>query len=267
MKTRVVSQQVLLLLLACMGEAAGRIIRQLRVPAASSVGAGAVEKDLRPDDSKETRLVAQNEDSLLRFLDTSRNASVANNTNTSKVVREEESTAPAAAASSPQLPPFQEFRVQCLAHVHQLVDNIDRAYTDVQCENALKHECKLESEFPAAKEDGFHTEAACHEFAELLTKVRHDELATGSQEGYEEFCQKYYKHRQDHSIGTPTAQPLHVSEVKVDAAAATTEEAATKTTTEEPGGPHNLSWHLWVILLLIVVGIFGGIYFLRRETS
>lgn len=258
-----------LIVLACLAcEASARSVRQLRTAAAPKES-----NSLQPDSGKETLLIEHNADALLRFLDASalaRNGSSSEAASASENSSAAAAPAPAPAAAEPAPPaaapqqPYEQFRVDCLAHVHQLVDNIDRSYTDVQMENVLKHECAMESEFPAAKEDGFHTEAACHEFAELLTKARHEELATGSQEGYEEFCQKYYEHRNAHPIGTPTAKPLYVSEVRVEKPEPTTTTTTETTTTAAPKEEESISSKLWLLLLVTVVLVFAGIAFLRR---
>jgi len=82
---------------------------------------------------------------------------------------------------------------KCLTHVRQLVDTIDRHYTDVQLETVLIHDCQLSQEFPKTHPSTFETHEACLDFARRLTVARMQELKTGETAQYDEFCKSYYE--------------------------------------------------------------------------
>jgi len=87
-----------------------------------------------------------------------------------------------------------EFMPKCLAHVKELVHNIDHAYTDAQLKNVLTQECQLSQEFPHSNPSNFQSHEACLKFADKLSDARMKELDTGKKEQYEEFCKDYYEH-------------------------------------------------------------------------
>lgn len=91
-------------------------------------------------------------------------------------------------------PSKEEFMPKCLAHTEQLVKTIDQEYTDEQLESVLVHDCELTREFPNSHKASFASHEACLEFAEKLTKCRHEELETGKDECYTTFCEDYYTH-------------------------------------------------------------------------
>jgi len=92
------------------------------------------------------------------------------------------------------LPPYKEFKSSCVAHVKEVVQSVDRAYSDMQLQPVLEQECEFDEKF-SSMESGFDKQEACKKFAKHLTDARMKELETGSQEGYEQFCDKYYVHR------------------------------------------------------------------------
>lgn len=93
-----------------------------------------------------------------------------------------------------ELPPFEVYLPACLEHVHNLIDNLDMAYTDVQLHAVLVDECWLKKSFPKSHDSSFSTDAACKQFATNTMNARYLELQTGSQEGYEGLCADYYVH-------------------------------------------------------------------------
>lgn len=93
------------------------------------------------------------------------------------------------------LPPFDVYLPACLEHTHNLIDNLDMAYTDVQLHTVLVDECWLKKSFPQSHDSSFNTDAACKQFATQLMNARYLELQMGSQEGYEGFCADYYAHK------------------------------------------------------------------------
>jgi len=93
-----------------------------------------------------------------------------------------------------ELPPFEVYLPACLDHLHNLIDNLDMAYTDVQLHSVLVDECWLKKSFPESHDSSFSTDAACKKFATSLVNARYLELQMGSQEGYEGFCADYYVH-------------------------------------------------------------------------
>lgn len=156
--------------------------------------------------------------------------------------------AEANATAAPQkMPPYDEYLPQCLAHVKEVVATIDEEYTDVQIQTVLTNECLLEKQFPSAHEDGFESEEACHEFARMLTEARNEELNSGSQTGYQDFCKTYYDHK---VAGTsPQSQSAQIVEAPPDAVAepeSTTNppQPAPKTTTKAPEREKKSSWGL-----------------------
>lgn len=92
------------------------------------------------------------------------------------------------------LPPFEVYLPACLEHLHNLIDNLDMAYTDTQLHSVLVDECWLKKSFPKSYDSSFSTDAACKKFADQLMNARYLELVSGSQEGYEGFCADYYVH-------------------------------------------------------------------------
>jgi len=94
-----------------------------------------------------------------------------------------------------ELPPFDEYLPACMDHLHTLVEDLDKGYTDLQLQKVLTDECWLNKEFPESYEDSFENEAACKKFGKDLVAARHLELDEGSQEGYEGFCADYYVHK------------------------------------------------------------------------
>lgn len=88
--------------------------------------------------------------------------------------------------------PLEEFLPACLAHVTKLVRVMDQAYTDVQLQFMLEHECWLVETFPHAYSHGFESKRACKCFSEKLAAARMWELHDGSQDRYKEFCTAYF---------------------------------------------------------------------------
>lgn len=89
--------------------------------------------------------------------------------------------------------PLEKFLPVCLAHLDKLIATMDRAYTDVQLQFMLEHECWLVKTFPHAYSHGFESHRACKCFSEKLAAARMWELADGSKERYTEFCTAYFK--------------------------------------------------------------------------
>merc|ERR1719213_499154 len=87
-----------------------------------------------------------------------------------------------------------EFMPKCLAHVKELVHDIDSAYTDVQLKSVLTQECQLSKEFPHSNPSNFQSHEACLKFADKLSDARMKQLETGETKQYEEFCRDYYEH-------------------------------------------------------------------------
>lgn len=88
--------------------------------------------------------------------------------------------------------PLDKFLPTCLAHIKKLVKVMDQAYTDVQLQFMLEHECWLVKTFPHAYSHGFESHRACKCFSEKLSAARMWELHDGSQHRYEEFCTAYF---------------------------------------------------------------------------
>lgn len=90
---------------------------------------------------------------------------------------------------------FKTFLPGCLVHTAEVVQRIDRSYTDMQIQTVLEHECHLSKDFPAIHSSGFDDHATCMDFAKFLAEARHDELADGSTKGYKKFCQNFFEHK------------------------------------------------------------------------
>lgn len=105
-----------------------------------------------------------------------------------------------------ELPPFEVYLPACLDHLHDLVDNLDMSYTDVQLHAVLVDECWLKKSFPKSHDSSFSSDEACKKFATSLVNARYLELQMGSQEGYEGFCADYYVHIGG-SLGKKKAAP------------------------------------------------------------
>jgi hypothetical protein len=93
-----------------------------------------------------------------------------------------------------KLPPLKEFLPSCLSHTAEIVQTIDRSYSDQQIQFALQNQCTLSKQFPTVVEDAFRNHKACMDFAEQLSTARHGELADGSTDGYNKFCHDFYRH-------------------------------------------------------------------------
>jgi len=95
---------------------------------------------------------------------------------------------------SATLPPYDDFMPACLEHTKDMVQSLDRGYTDVQLRQVLEHECQRDKEFTTV-DDGFDGHKACLKFADELTAARNKELKTGSDKGYTKFCEKFFVHK------------------------------------------------------------------------
>jgi len=91
---------------------------------------------------------------------------------------------------------YDDFEPKCLSHLKNLLDELDKAYTDEQLRTVLGHECQNEDAFPHSYQDGFkQKQKFCQQFADDLAMARDEELRTGDVRGYKDFCQSYYDHR------------------------------------------------------------------------
>merc|ERR1719311_342557 len=90
---------------------------------------------------------------------------------------------------------WNDFKPRCLEHVDNVMNMLDRAYTDEQVETVLTHQCIKAEEFPSASATGFQKETDCKRFAKALADARMEEVMNGSEKGYEDFCREYYLYR------------------------------------------------------------------------
>lgn len=91
---------------------------------------------------------------------------------------------------------LDEFLPKCMAHLDDLIADIDYDYSDAQLEITLRNFCSHAQEFPKSHgdADGFLKEVSCVEFAEDLYQARVLELKTQKTSGYKDFCTKFYEH-------------------------------------------------------------------------
>jgi len=88
---------------------------------------------------------------------------------------------------------FKQWLPTCFAHLHALVNAIDRSYTDIQLQTVLEHECMYEEHFPKTQEDGFEKQKHCEDFASHLVAAREAELADKSTSSYTKPCEVYWR--------------------------------------------------------------------------
>lgn len=133
------------------------------------------------------------------------------------------------------------FMEKCLDHVKSLVMKLDGSYTDVHLYWVLMQQCELEEVYPRSVSDGFNHAAACEEFAVLLVQARDDHLATGTNEGYVRFCERYHEHK----FGRPEPKAA-----------------------EPPPPPEQktVNW-IWIVVALAVVAVCLGILYLAVHRS
>jgi len=88
-------------------------------------------------------------------------------------------------------PEKKGYMLKCMAHVEQLIDNIDMHHTDVQLESVLTSWCKT------AQEDAhnFADDASCIAFTKELVAAREHELKTKGTGKYHTFCEDFYSHK------------------------------------------------------------------------
>lgn len=142
---------------------------------------------------------------------------------------------------------FEVFLEGCLVHTAEMVQQIDRSYTDMQLKTVLENECSLSKEFPTIYDTGFEHHKACVDFASKLTDARFQELNTGSTKGYKEFCTKYYEHK----VGKV---PLKEVEEKPEV-----QKAA-----------FGWAWRLWVLIICLAVffcAIAACVFMKKRSPS
>lgn len=103
---------------------------------------------------------------------------------------------------------WPEFLPKCQEHLDVVLGKIDTHYTDEQLEISLKHECSLSKEhylWRATTRTGMKSEDDCHRFAHRLAEAREQELWSGSDQGYVDFCRSYFEY---HGGGAmPTEEP------------------------------------------------------------
>jgi len=117
---------------------------------------------------------------------------------------------------------FEDFLPGCLAHVKKLIRMVDKTYSDQQLETVLRNECKGSEEFPLSRgESGFRHSESCHEFAKKLAEARNEELQTGSQTPYEEFCADFYQHHGGRLERTKKTEPESDNFISIPFAAIT----------------------------------------------
>lgn len=93
---------------------------------------------------------------------------------------------------------YEDFMPDCLDHVEDMMENLDRDYTDEMLGQVLVNQCISEKEFEhqsSSLETHFETHEDCTSFAKDLEEARDWDLATGSEKKYEEFCESFFVHK------------------------------------------------------------------------
>merc|ERR1719321_2416325 len=114
---------------------------------------------------------------------------------------------------------LDQFMPKCMAHVHDLIADMDYNYLDVNLETNLRNYCLHTQEFPKSHGhgDGFLSDVSCIDFGGDLWKARVHELKSGDTCGYKDFCTKFYEH---HGGRTVVKQPKKKEEPSYSAASA-----------------------------------------------
>lgn len=175
------------------------------------------------------------------------------------------------------MPPYESFMPACREHVRKVVVSVDHSYTDVQLEEVLEQQCKLDHAFDHVREDGFKQHDACKDFASNLAHARDEELRSGSSKGYEDFCEDYYVHRGGklpHHAGADNATGPSAIVAEVAGEAAQVEKAAEAVIDEEKedktpsSGTTGRVWKLCAVVLGVVVIVAVVLYaFSKRKPS
>lgn len=177
------------------------------------------------------------------------------------------------------MPPYETFMPACGSHVRKVVTSVDHSYSDEQLRTVLEHQCRLDKAFDHVAEDGFKHHDACVEFARQLSDARHEELSTGSSQGYAAFCADFFVHRGGklHSAAMPAHTPpdtKHTAEIVAEAPvpaaskAATAEPTANAASTEgkSPAFARSGSWWKLCVVVLGVI-ILGVLVFVGYRRS
>lgn len=91
-----------------------------------------------------------------------------------------------------RFPTMEHFVPVCMSHVHRLVNRIDLSYTDAQLQTVLENECWLMDHFDKVYVQTFHDDKDCTHFAKDLAEARDEELKSGKDHKYKQFCKKFY---------------------------------------------------------------------------
>merc|ERR1719321_309865 len=112
---------------------------------------------------------------------------------------------------------LDQFMPKCMAHVHDLIADMDYNYLDVNLETNLRNYCLHTQEFPKSHGggDGFLAHVSCKEFAGDLWQARVHELKTSDTSKYKDFCTAFYEH---HGGRDAVAKPKKAEPSKYNAA-------------------------------------------------
>jgi len=168
-------------------------------------------------------------------------------------------TSTSTSAEEPPVTTFEEFLPNCLGHSHRVIRIARNSDSKKPLQELLQEECEHSQEFPSRAEQGAAKEAACRKFSKALAEAHEEEMVTGSQDGYVEFCRSYYEYRGGKE------PPPQETEGKGDVASAS--EPAQETTTMAPVKKGHVSVVFAMITIVVCVAFVLATYLILRRTA
>lgn len=96
-----------------------------------------------------------------------------------------------------------DFMPQCLAHVQKVIKMIGVTYGQEKLQEVVGDECLQNEDYPLANADSFNKKQACQSLVEDLTRLRDQEVKTGSHKGYFDFCRRYVQNKDEDGLVAP----------------------------------------------------------------
>jgi len=98
-----------------------------------------------------------------------------------------------------------DFVPRCLAHVQKVIKMVNATFGEGKLHQVVQDECLQNADYPLPNADAFNRKQACNSLVEDITKLRDQELKTGSRKGYFNFCRSYVRNKDTDGLVAPYA--------------------------------------------------------------
>lgn len=96
-----------------------------------------------------------------------------------------------------------EFIPRCVASAEKVVKMISVTFGPDKLEEVVTNECLQNGDFPLAHVDDFNKKQSCQNVVDQLTRIRDQELKTGSRKPYFNFCNGYVRNKDSDGLPAP----------------------------------------------------------------